>query len=140
MMNQWIYRFLTLRRISTLRLIIHEELPVEESQHDQTNNRTSDDRLEVLHPELVLHGSGLLLKLSTPILQSISSLLQVSQLPVPLQHILHVLVHDPDHLVHLGLLLGHPPLGHHLLHLLGPGQGLAVRPKGPAIRPGLGGL
>ncbi len=57
--------------------------------------------LEVLHPELVLHGSCLLLKLSTAILKSIRSLLQVPKLPVPLQDILHILVHDADNLVHL---------------------------------------
>ena len=39
-----------------------------------------------------------------------------------------------DHnLVHLSLLLGHATLGHNLLHLLGPGQGLPVRAQGPPI-------
>ena len=43
----------------------------------------------------------LLLKLSTAVLQGVRPLLQVPQLAVPLQHVLHVLVHDPYHLVHL---------------------------------------
>ena len=87
--------------------------------------------LEVLHPELVLHGSCLLLKLSTAILKSIRSLLKVPKLPVPLQNILHVGVHDPNDLLDLGLLLGHLPGGLDLSDLSWSGDGLAIRTQWP---------
>ena len=78
-----------------------------------------------------MSGIDLLFKLCTSILQSISSLLKVPELPVPLQHVLHVRVHDPDHLVHLRLLLGHLPGRLDLTDLGGPWYRLPIGTQGP---------
>ena len=75
----------------------------------------------------------LFFKLGASILQSISSFLQVAKLPVPLQHVLHVLVHDPDDLVHLGLLLGHLPGRLDLTDLGGPWYRLPIWTQGPGM-------
>ena len=73
----------------------------------------------------------LLFELCTSVLQSICPLLKVSQLPVSLQNVLDVLVHDADDLVDLGLLLGHLPGGLDLADLCGPRDWLAIWPQGP---------
>ena len=78
-----------------------------------------------------MSGMDLLFKLCTSILQGISSLLKVPELPVPLQHVLHVRVHDPDHLVHLRLLLGHLPGRLDLTDLGGPWYRLPIGTQGP---------
>merc|ERR1719203_697127 len=114
-----------------VRGVVHEEFPVDETEDNETNDRAGYDGLEVLHPELVLHCSCLLLKLSAAVLKGISSLLQVSQLPVPLQDVLHVGVHDPDDLLDLGLLLGHLPGGLDLSDLSRSRDWLPVRTQGP---------
>ena len=59
------------------------------------------------------------------------TLLQVSQLPVPLQDVLHIGVHDPDDLLHLGLLLGHLPGRLDLSDLSRAGDGFAIRTQWP---------
>ena len=124
-------RIVALRGGAIVTVVVHEEFPVDQTQHYQAHNGPGNDSLEVLHPELVLHGSGLLLELSTAVLEGISPLLQVPQLPVPLQDILHVGVHDPDDLLDLGLLLGHLPGCLDLPDLCRARDGLAIRSQGP---------
>ena len=53
-------------------------------------------------------------------------------------HVVDVLVHHPDDLVDLRLLLGHLPGGLDLPHLLRPGDGLAVGAERALARRGRG--
>ena len=46
--------------LSVLWPIVHEELPVEEPQHEQADHGARDNALQVLQPKLVLHRGGLL--------------------------------------------------------------------------------
>lgn len=81
-----------------------------------------------LHTPVCTH---LLLKLRASVLQRVRPLLEVPELAVPLQHVLHVLVHDPDHLVHLGLLLRHLPGRLDLPDLGRPRDRLSIRTQRP---------
>ncbi len=111
------------------------ELEIQEDEKDEANDATGDEELHVLQPELVLQLARLLLELRRAILERVRPLVQLRQLGVPLKDLLHVVLHDADNLVDLGLLLCHPPLRHHLLHLLGSGQRFAIGTQGPPIRP-----
>ena len=81
--------------------------------------------------EFVFNFSHLFLELRTTILQRVCALLQVAELTVALQHVLHVLMHDADHLVDLGLLLRHLPGGLDLADLGRAGDGLPVGAQRP---------
>jgi len=110
-----------------------EVVPVDEPENEQPDNASSDDRLHVLHPELVFQFSRAFLKLAGAILQRICFLVELIELLVALQHLFDVVAHDVDNFVDLGLLLGHPFLSHDLLHLRRAGQRLAVGTERTAI-------
>ena len=134
-----------------------EELPVDQAQDKESDHSTGDDRLQVLHPELVLQLARALLKLACTVLKCVCLLVKLIQFLVSLQNLFHIVPHDPHHLIHLqqilrgckrkegkqeqkrgssylGLLLCHPLLGHYLLHLGRARQRSTVRSERPAIR------
>ena len=119
--------------------LVARKVKIQHDQQDEAQDAPDDDVLHVLHPEFVLQLAGLLFELRCPVLEGVSSLVQLGQLRVPLEDLLHVALHDAHDLVNLGLLLSHPPLRHDLLHLLRSGQGAAVRPDGATIGGGGGG-
>ena len=64
---------------------VHEELPVEEAEHNDPDDSRDDHHLQVLQPELVLHGRGLLLELGGAILEGVSSLLEGTKLVITVE-------------------------------------------------------
>ena len=116
-----------------LRLRRGKVVPVDEAEDQEAHHPARNYALHVLHPELVLELAGRLLELAGAVLQGIRLLVQLVELLVALQHLLHVVAHDADDLVDLGLLLGHPFLGHDLLHLGGAGERFTVRAERPAV-------
>ena len=64
---------------------VHEELPVEEAEHNDPDDSRDDHHLQVLQPELVLHGRSLLLELGGAILEGVSSLLEGAKLVITVE-------------------------------------------------------
>jgi len=114
-------------------LRLGEELPVDQAEDEKSDHGTGDDRLQVLHPELVLQLARALLKLACTVLKCVCLLVKLIQFLVSLENLFHIVPHDPHHLIHLGLLLCHPLLGHYLLHLGRARQRSTVGSKRSAI-------
>ena len=87
------------------RLGLGEELPVDQAEDEEADHGTGNDRLQVLHPELVLQLASALLKLACTILKCVGLLVKLIQLLVSLQHLFHIVPHDPHHLIHLQQIL-----------------------------------
>ena len=64
---------------------LHEKLPIDKAENEEADDPHGNHGLEVLQPELVLHGRGLLLKLGAPVLQGVGALFQSSQFSVALK-------------------------------------------------------
>ena len=82
-----------------------EELPVDQAQDKESDHSTGDDRLQVLHPELVLQLARALLKLACTVLKCVCLLVKLIQFLVSLQNLFHIVPHDPHHLIHLQQIL-----------------------------------
>ncbi|GMT08902.1 hypothetical protein PFISCL1PPCAC_199 [Pristionchus fissidentatus] len=67
-----------------------------------------DDHLDVLPPVLALESGSRLLELRGSLLECVGAVVQLRQLRVALQHLLHVDLQDADDLVDLGLRLLQP--------------------------------
>lgn len=107
------------RRITTTLLYGTGDL-VNDGQNDDYQQHHADDshndhHLHVGPPLLPLQLPGSLLELARPMLQRIRPTVQLRQLLVPLQNLLHVDAHDADDLVDLGLRLLQLVIGRRLL-------------------------